>query len=117
MRQARPLLFILLAAASILLATPGCGDDLGDCPDDSAAQQTQGLAVLQTRCTTCHGSQVSGMARLGAPPDLSFDDPGTVAEEADAMWEEIDEGTMPPNATLGAGEKEALRVYLACSAE
>jgi mono/diheme cytochrome c family protein len=112
------MLFVMLAIASTsLLATPGCGDDLGDCPGDSAAQQAQGLAVLETRCMTCHGSQVSGQDRLGAPPGLDFDEQTTVAEEASVMWEEIDEGTMPPNATLGADEKEALRVYLACTAE
>jgi mono/diheme cytochrome c family protein len=108
---------LLFALAATLLTASGCGDDLGDCPADSGAQQAQGLEVLQTRCMTCHSSQVSGSARLGAPPGLNFDDTGTVQDNAGDMWSEADEGTMPPTGELSAQDKEALRVYLACTAE
>jgi mono/diheme cytochrome c family protein len=108
---------LVFALTTTLLTAAGCGDDLGECPADSAAQQAQGLEVLETKCMNCHSSQVSGSARLGAPSDLNFDDTGTVKDEAGEMWGEADEGAMPPTGELSAEDKEALRVYLACTAE
>ncbi|MEJ7732567.1 MAG: cytochrome c, partial [Polyangiaceae bacterium] len=111
------LVVLITALTATVLTASGCGDDLGECPADSAARQAQGLEVLQTKCMTCHSSQVSGSARLGAPSDLNFDDPGTVQDNAGDMWSETDDGAMPPTGELSAEDKEALRVYLACTAQ
>ena len=117
MHATRIPLLALLAVLSVPVLAAGCGDDLGECPDNSATQQAQGLEVLETKCQTCHSSKVTGGNRLGAPSDLNFDDDSTVADEAGEMYGEVEDGSMPPGGGLSDADKEALRVYLACHAE
>jgi mono/diheme cytochrome c family protein len=103
----------ILAGSASLVACGGA--DLGDCPSDSAAKQAQGLAVMEAQCNRCHSSALSGAALQDAPEEYNFDDPSVVKEEAAEMYGESEEGAMPPDATLGADDLEALRVYLACT--
>lgn len=116
MRTLRASFCVAIATAAVAAFVSGCGDDLGECPANSDAQQAQGLEVLQTRCMTCHSSKVSGNARLGAPSDLNFDDAAIVSDEAGEMYGEVQDGAMPPGGGLSDAETEALRVYLACQA-
>jgi cytochrome c5 len=106
---------LLLGALAIPLFAAGCeGEDLGDCPTNSATQQARGAQVITNKCTTCHSSKLAGAERGGAPDDLNYDDSTKVQEEAELMYGETTEGVMPPSGKLSAAELEDLRVYLAC---
>ncbi|AUX20469.1 hypothetical protein SOCEGT47_009400 [Sorangium cellulosum] len=127
----RSILLFCLAPFAIA-ALQGCGGDdggdssssnhdgeaLGECPPDSAAQQTAGYDALQRECVVCHGTdKVGATARIGAPDGMNVDDPEWVRAEAGEIMEEIEAGTMP----FGAGKLpddtiESIRVYLACDA-
>jgi mono/diheme cytochrome c family protein len=107
----------MLSSLALLLLATSCGEDLGDCPPDSEAQQIEGREVVQAQCVRCHSSALSGAARNAAPVDLNFDDLGTVQEEAESMYGEAEAGEMPPEAPLDEAQIEAMRVWLACGAK
>jgi hypothetical protein len=93
-----------------------------------------GQSIVGSRCSNgrCHSASASGDGRVGAPADLDFDvlssDVGvltsssaTVIDWAEDMWEEVEEGSMPPAKPAGSGElsgadKEKVRNWLACGA-
>jgi len=93
----------------------GCGGDgLGECPADSNGQQTSGANVLQNQCASCHGPTYAN----GNPADgLDFTDAAVVKAQAESMYAEAEEGSMPPTGKLSAENIEALRVYLACTTQ
>src|SRR5262245_58152260 len=93
-----------LPAMGLLLAACG-GAELGMCPPDSAAAQTEGRCVM-SRCLRCHSSMLNGAACQGAPPSLNFDNLETVRREGSTMYSEASGGEMPPGAPLGAAEVE-----------
>lgn len=116
----------------VALALIGCKADLGTC-DMNAANQivfgsdgtpfTDGQALVQQSCAGafCHVSTATADLRKGAPHGLDFDvNPLTttsqplqvaalqngvakIREEAEDMWGEIEEGTMPPGAAGNRG--------------
>lgn len=122
------------------LGLAGCGDGLGECNqaalggDPVSGMPYAGQALVATKCSSgrCHSEGAMGNARVGAPADLNFDVVGsdaamvdhaiaTVNDWAEDMWEEIEEGAMPPPKPAGSGElssadKEAVRNWLACGA-
>lgn len=108
MKSYRPLTWFVLITAS------ACGDDLGEC-DALAAETlvygrgnlaaTSGQALAHDSCGNgvfCHASAAQGDNRVGAPYGLDFDmvpSPhgwDTLREHAEAAWEAVDEGMMPP---------------------
>ena len=95
-----------------------CGSDLGECPDNSAAQQAAGRKVVEQRCQICHSSKLSGGQRQSAPAGVNFDDLGTVRDKAEDMYSRAEDGEMPPapyNAVTGA-DLDNMRAWLACGA-
>ena len=105
-------------ALGIAAAIASCGgEDLGECPPDSEAQQAEGRSVVTVQCQRCHSSQLSGAQRQEAPEDLNFDDLSVVREEAESMYGEAKEGEMPPEGALSTESIEAMRVWLACGAQ
>src|SRR5262245_43986879 len=97
----------------------GCGgEELGDCPANSSSQQIAGRQVVASRCVVCHSSQLSGASRHGAPSDLNFDNLGLVAEEAESIYTEAKEGSMPPSGypAVEGTDLENMRTWLACGA-
>lgn len=121
-------------------ALASCGGDLGMCDmtlidAETAMMKTySGQSLVNASCAggTCHALSAQDAARMGAPAGLNFDlvpattadtakvakGQATVREQAEAMWEEIDEGTMPPEgkrAALVASDKETIRNWLACN--
>jgi hypothetical protein len=136
-----------LIGAWCVAALGGCGDGLGEC--DSAAlggNPTQGMTmpyegqrIVAEKCSTarCHSVNAEGDLRVGAPAGLNFDvvaaaatpaetakitkAVGIVIDWAENIWDEVEGGTMPPEAPAGSGElndveKEAVRNWLACGA-
>lgn len=109
---------------------------LGDTNGDGQQQRNEwtwpGQDAVNVTCAggRCHSALASGKAREGAPAGLDFDAPlmGTsqdvvplaaqgianIRENADSIWEEVDDGTMPPS---GANpDRESVRNWLACGA-
>jgi hypothetical protein len=84
------------AAASIVTLAVGCTEDVGACFDDGKRGldtvvrgghvEYAGQAIMNTACASCHGSNVEGAARRGAPAGLDFD-----LEPVDAADAEPDE--------------------------
>ncbi len=108
----------LVFAIAAVGSTASCGgEDLGECPPDSDAQQAEGRSVVQVQCVRCHSKALSGSQRQDAPEDLNFDDLSIVREEAETMYGEAKEGEMPPEGPLSAESIEAMRVWLACGAQ
>jgi len=109
-----------LAVCGALLATSlsGCEDDveLGSCPPDAEQQEIAGRETLERNCNYCHASDLTGSTRQDAPTDLNFDELPTVRSEAQALYETIVDGSMPPDVAVPESEKEAMRVWLACGA-
>lgn len=120
--------FKMLALLGSLLFLVACGGDdgddsvLGECPPDSAAQQTRGQTVLADNCQGCHASTVTGTDRGSAPVGVDFDVDSVVSSRAEAIYEKVlgtfPTGTiMPPPpdySALNDSDTEDLRVYLAC---
>lgn len=136
-----------LLLALCLLGGSACGEGLGECDTSMLGGSTvpgmvkvnDGQAVVATSCASgrCHSEAASGEQRVGAPAELNFDvvagtasaedlaritrGSATVNDWAEDMWEEIEEGAMPPPAPAGSGElngmdKEKVRNWLACGA-
>ncbi|WP_437308416.1 c-type cytochrome [Sorangium sp. So ce388] len=93
------------------------GGALGACPDNADAQVMAGFEALQGNCSVCHGKDVMGPSRGGAPDSVNVDDAASVSDEADEIYERVKDGTMPPGSPLPAETVESIRVYLACDAQ
>ena len=131
-----------MLCAACVIASAGCGPDLGECDESMLGGMEpntphHGQALVAERCASsrCHSETAKGAARNGAPAGLNFDvvagsnsddeqkkterGESTVHEYKEAMWAEIDEGSMPPRdlgTPLNAAEKETVRNWLACGA-
>ena len=135
---------VLVAACAAALAS--CGTDLGECDMNAlGGSNVQGMLAPHTgqklvnnTCAggTCHSEAATGKARSGAPAELNFDvvpadssaveiaravrGGSNVHDEAEEMWELIDDGEMPPEgkrAAFSSAEKETVRNWLACGAD
>jgi mono/diheme cytochrome c family protein len=103
-------------------ATGGGGSEvLGECPPGGETQAQNGQFVLFGTCVGCHGSQLVGDERLGAPVGMDFDRPEMIRQHAEAIYLQADSGLMPPPTSevprLSEAQIEALRIYLACGVE
>ena len=127
------LLSTSLLAAGIAVLPLACDDDHPPvagvptesvCPTDSTlTYENFGQAFFAGYCQRCHASTVTGLARMGAPTDHTFD----TAAEIRALTDHIDElaaagpaavnTKMPPDApTPTEAERRQLGEWLACGA-
>jgi hypothetical protein len=132
------------AASALLLSS--CGPDLGECDrtmlggsETGTLAPHTGQVLLRDSCAAgrCHTEAAKGEAREGAPAELDFGvvpasnseedlavarrSAGVVWNYSEAIWAEVEAGTMPPPKPAGAGalapsQKEILRNWLACGA-
>ena len=144
MRNARCVVVVVTAVlSSVLLAS--CKTDLGECDEmmlggssmTAPGKPNTGQVVLEKTCAggRCHASTAKGKDRVGVPAGLNFDvlpsdtsmpelaritkSAKVVKDHADEMWEEIQDGEMPPKnqgRSLSSDDKESLRNWLACGA-
>jgi uncharacterized membrane protein len=129
---------VLLIAS--LFAACGGGDDSGDdgddgdeamnvtlssgskCTDTSLTYDNFGAEFLESYCTRCHGSSLSGTQRGGAPQSVNFDSlasakkigPFTIDKKAVVAGE--DGPVMPPPDAPkpSTEERDQLGIWLAC---
>ncbi|MEM9460637.1 MAG: hypothetical protein AAGF11_41090 [Myxococcota bacterium] len=139
----------LAFAAVTVLAVQGCGDDEGDDladPSDTSlgdtgglddtgselgaeidcrdqpliTHQTFGQGFISGYCGGCHGGEVTGDARQGAPPATIFDTEPEVQMWADriyarVLWGEDSELTpMPPVGGVVQADIDRFRVWMVC---
>jgi hypothetical protein len=132
------------AVAALLLSS--CGPDVGECDrtmlggsETGTLAPHTGQLLLRDSCAAglCHTESAEGKARKGAPAELDFGvvpasdseedlavarrSSGVVWNYLDAIWAEVEAGSMPPPKPAGAGplapsQKEILRNWLACGA-
>jgi hypothetical protein len=129
-------LVLLLAS---LFAACGGGDDDGDdgddgdgamnvtlssgseCTDTSLTYDNFGAELLESYCTRCHSSGLSGTQRGGAPQSVNFDTlasakkvgPFTIDKKAVVVGD--DGPVMPPDGSKpSAEERGQLGIWLAC---
>ncbi len=123
-----------LVVLACLAVAPGCGDDdEDDTPEDEVGcpsggtqltEQNFGRAFLDTYCTRCHSSTLTGAARNGAPVGFDWDVIAAVRTHAEEMNEEAGANAdgsvnreMPLNDPRPSdAERRQLSEWLACGA-
>lgn len=68
------------------------------------------------KCNTCHAGTITGADR-NAPEDITFDSFTDAAAHVEEVFEEVEEGKMPPpnsGITLTAEEKREILVWAEC---
>lgn len=116
-------LFLLVAAPS------GCEEDEGTpsgatCPEGSTLTWDNfGKGFMDSYCTRCHSTTLTGAARQGAPNDHNFDSVELLREELDHTDEQAAAGPTSVNTLMPIGaptpsqaEREQLGEWLACGA-
>ena len=107
-------------AASDESASSGSGG-LAPCSEQpTVTYDTFGRGFVATYCDGCHGSEVQGDTRQGAPPDVVFDSRDGAEMFADrilarAAPEDGSEPTMPPVGGVTDGDRDRVTVWLTCS--
>lgn len=143
MRDVRCVVVVTTMLSSVWLG--GCKTDLGECDMamlggegmTAPGKPNTGQVVIEKTCAggRCHASTAKGKDRVGVPAGLNFDvlpsdtsmpelaritkSAKVVKDHADDMWEEMQDGEMPPKnqgRTLSSDDKEVLRNWLACGA-
>ncbi len=130
-------LWLLFVLALWVQAPLGCGDDhddddeheesgavgpsTGAVCDKSLTYASDVKPLMEKYCTRCHGSKVTGAARMGAPEDHNFDSEEGIHEMAGHIDQQAGSGpdgtntTMPPsNPKPTMAERELLSKFLAC---
>lgn len=122
----RPLFAALCGATVLVLA--GCGEDTGPtgatCPTGSSlTYENFGKTFMDTYCTRCHSSTLSGAARQDAPAGHDYNNASGIVADAkniDAWAGSGPDRTnteMPPNGTKPTdAERKQLSEWLACGA-
>jgi len=121
-----------LLSLSLSLSSTGCDpkqfedEDTGAvCPEDSKVTYEGFVAPFMTSyCTRCHGSDVKGEDRLGAPLDHNFDNIQVILDEAVHIAETAAGGpaaintSMPPSGNKPSdAERKKLGEWIACQIE
>lgn len=137
-----------IALVLLSVGALGCTEDVGDCVDPREGRDTVvvnnmvqygGQAIINESCAGCHGTQVKGQARRGAPVGLDFDlfpveseelvGSGTpmlkvdepvltglrgrqrrVFEQRNLIWAQVKSGDMPPDG-VGAAYRALSRIF------
>ncbi|WP_437968991.1 cytochrome c [Sorangium sp. So ce260] len=123
-------IFLLCLAPFVIGSLQGCGGSdepgdtgggdgpLGACPSDSGAEQMAGMQALLDNCQACHAKAKTELGmRANAPLHANVDDPEYVSGNAEKIFEEIDEGAMPPTGRLPDATIDSIRLYLACESQ
>lgn len=107
---------IISALTICALLGTGCGSEgpVGECPPNSSAQQSSGGFLLSGTCNGCHSENLQGADRAGAPVGVDFDTPALIKAQAEAIYNSVLDGSMPPGGGLNELQIENLRVFLAC---
>jgi uncharacterized membrane protein len=127
MVQFRPMkLFSKLGIVSLSLAlfgsafAAGCGGDdeslpTVDCTTGDVPTFAQ-VNVFTNVCANCHGVDVAGEDRQGAPADINFDDFASAKAHAEKAASEVNGGDMPPGGSdeIAPADKEALYKWALC---
>ena len=129
-----------LLIVALWLAPVGCDSDDASGEGDTAADEgassgsgglapcseqptvtydTFGRGFLATYCDGCHGSEVAGDTRQGAPPEVVFDSREGAEMFADrilarAAPEDGSEPTMPPVGGVTDEDRDRVTVWLTC---
>ncbi|HTM20879.1 MAG TPA: hypothetical protein VL172_10235 [Kofleriaceae bacterium] len=124
---------VFVLAITLLAAAAGCEEEeLGPptgaaCPDTSTlTYDTFGSGFFGAYCTGCHGSDVTGDDRNGAPTDLNWDDFAIVMAHVDQIDRVAGAGPdatneiMPPAEDADTfpelDERQQLAEWIACGA-
>ena len=69
--------------------------------------------LLETRCTGCHSSSLSGGDRNGAPPSVNLDSYAGLLEVAELANTRVQQGAMPPlSGGLAASERMLFQAWI-----
>lgn len=115
------LLLPLLACAGGTSPSPGGGDDTGspaqrECHQEWLDYSNTGQPMLMSWCTGCHGAQVVGERRKGAPEGVDFDTLAGARQWSARIDARLAAGDMPPAGGVPQADAERLRDWLACGA-
>lgn len=109
-----------IALAALVALTPGCGEKIDAvqptaCSAPGSTTYTgQIKAILDTLCTDCHSSALSGSARNGAPPAVNFDTYEAAVKLADQANTRLQNESMPPGGTKASpAQKEQFACWVA----
>jgi len=119
--------FSFLVSIAIVLST-GCGGEAEGVPTQSVCPpgstltyDTFGRPFMESYCTRCHSSTLSGSARMGAPEFHDFDTRNGIIAVAEHVDEYAGAGPaavntiMPPSGARPAeAERRQLGEWLAC---
>ena len=93
------------------------------CPSEPPTYANFGMAFLDTYCTRCHSSELTGSGRHGAPTGYDWDMIETVREYAAVIDKMAASGPVATNMTMPPGdprptleERARLGEWLACGA-
>jgi uncharacterized membrane protein len=122
-----------LLASGMAVLPLACDDDHDDAegiPTEAVCPTTQtltyagfGQTFFSTYCQRCHGSTVTGLARMGAPIDAAFDTVEDIRFHSPHIDEHAAAGPaavnteMPPDGAIPTeAERRQLGEWLACGA-
>jgi hypothetical protein len=121
--------FVVVMAVLAGALVTSCGTDLGTCNENmpgganpgGMSMAAAGQQVVAQACAggRCHSATATGKNRVGVPAGLNFDVPSVVHDWSQTMWDQIEDGNMPPKnqgRVLSVADKETLRNWLACGA-
>ena len=108
-----------LAILGLLVAAAcngeGLPNALTDCPSGSEVSWSDVQPIFVSHCTSCHSSENTGPARVGAKElvdydtaDLAYNSAGTTPE---VSWYEIYANTMPPGQYNVVPDADALLIH------
>lgn len=94
------------------------------CPEDSTLTwDSFGKNFMETYCTRCHATSVTGSARQGAPSDHNFESAALVREQLEHIDQQSAAGPDAVNTLMPIGsptptesERQQLGEWLACGA-
>jgi len=121
--------FLGLAMALVLVAGCDGGEEEGTpsgavCPEDSSLTWDNfARPFMDSYCTRCHSTTLTGASRQGAPNDHNFDSAEQVRQELDHTDEQAAAGPDSVNVLMPIGgpkpteeERRKLGEWLACGA-
>ena len=92
----------------------GCGGDEETLPTVDCSGTVPKFAevtLFQDSCSNCHGQDVAGPDRLGAPVDINFDSYDSAKAHAEKAASEVFSGAMPPTGGDDFPEAQKQQLY------
>jgi uncharacterized membrane protein len=111
-----------LLAAAAAIATIGCAnrEEKVSCKDAPLLTYNNfGKSFIDFNCQGCHGSQVEGEFRRGAPAEFAFDTVDDVWKHAEFILATStgEDPIMPPSGGVFADDELRLQLWLTCTPE